>query len=129
MPLIFDAIQVGPVKDGKQTITVPNDKKGVYTTLTVEQDKVDLFLSERKSIESKGNKNVIASMIGGTVLGAITGIFAKVSKFSSKLENIALHSSIGMVVGAFAGLGICLKTSSDMAKLYNNFIYDNTPKS
>ena len=129
MSLLVDAIQVGPVKNGVQTITVPNSKNGVYTTLTVEQDKVESFLSERKSIETKGNKNALLAMLAGTVLGAISGAFAKVTQFSSRLENIGLHSSIGMVVGALAGLGVCLKASNDISKLYNNFIYDNTQKS
>ena len=53
MSLLVDAIQIGAVRNGKVSITVPDENKGVYKTLSVSQDSADSFLSQRMNIEKK----------------------------------------------------------------------------
>ena len=57
MTVGINAIQLSPVTNGRQTITIPVDKKGAYIQCNTTPEKVDEFMSARDRIKDKAAKS------------------------------------------------------------------------
>jgi uncharacterized membrane protein len=98
MSLLVDAIQIGAVRNGKVSITVPDENKGVYKTLSVSQDSADSFLSQRMNIEKKANSYAIGTMAAGTAIGAIIGAMKRVGECSSRGSNAGMGGELNKTI-------------------------------
>jgi len=122
--LFVDSLQLGPVKDGKQIVTLPDRKRNAMVQCEAEKEKVDEFLSKREKIDNKTLKNQSISIGAGTVAGTLIGLISKVN--ASKLEKSGFGALLGMTAGLFVALGCADYRNSKFAKLNDEFIAENS---
>ncbi len=117
-------VSLGPVVNGKQSVTLPTKEHGVYTSVTAEKEKVDEFMSERSKIRSATNTKVLLSEIASIVVGAGVGALLKI-KDMKMLEKTFFGAVVGSVVGLLAAFGFDYNGSSKISKLTEKFINEN----
>lgn len=125
MTLLFDTVQVGAVHNGRQTVTIPDKKKGIYTTVNSTPEKVDEFLTERKNNEKKSEKQQWISLGTGTVLGGLIGTAFKLEKGMSRLASGVGGALFGAAVSLFPILYFAIKGDNQNYKLNEKFIAEN----
>lgn len=122
--MLYDVVQVGPVKNGRQTVSLPSVKNNVYVQCEADKEDVDKFLSQRKKIENKAAKKSLLTIGLGTVAGALIGLASKTAESVGSRSGIG--AVIGMTAGAMCAIGVCLRADNKKAKLNDRFIAENS---
>ena len=125
MAVLFDTVQVGPVKDGRQTITLPSTKSGVYVSCNTSSEKVDEYISSRKNIEKDTNQKAGILMGLGTLAGMAVGALMN-TKNAKMYEKLGFGGIIGFSVSLLGALGLAGYGTKQIEKLNDKFISENS---
>lgn len=126
MAVLFNTVQVGPTKDGKQTITLPSEKRGAYVSCNTTPEKVDEYMSSRKNIEKDTNQKSGILLGLGTLAGMAIGALAIKSKDAKMYEKLGFGGITGCFVGFLGALGLAEYGTKQIEKLNDKFISENS---
>ena len=123
MAIMFDSVQIGPVKDGRRMVTLPSVNKGAYIQCEAPVEEVDQYMSNRKEVEKQAGIKEALSFGIATIVGAAC---AAVSKMEGKLlEKSVLGAACGVLVGMIGALGFMQQAQNKIQKLNDEFIAQN----
>ena len=124
MTFMVDSVQIGPVKDGRQMVTLPSVNKGAYMQCEASVEQVDQYMANRKEVEKQAGVKEALSFGIATVVGAAC---AAVSKIDGKLlEKSVLGAACGVLVGMIGALGFMEQAQNKIQKLNDQFIAQNS---
>ena len=118
-------VTVGPVENGKQTITLYNGKKGVKQVVSTAPEKIDEFLLESEAINRKSAKRSLITIGLSSVAGVIGSCFVKAADMS-KWGKAGLGGIYGLCAGLFVSLLGRIFDNRKLNKLTNDFIDKNS---
>ena len=116
-------IQVGPIQDGKQAITIGNFWAGRSQTVVSTPEKVDEFVRTHDDISKKGAKKGFIAWGATSVLGAVGGLIAKAAglKGATALKG----GFLGLLGGCIFMYASLFKAANAQNKLSEQFIAEN----
>ena len=96
---------LGPVQNGKQTVSVYDNSIGNRRTVVATEQEVDRFLMERDSVMKDGRKKDYRNLFVSTVAGIATGVLIAMSRgkmlksIDTKIDGL-LGGLFGMLLGS-----------------------------
>ncbi len=123
MTVGINSVQVSPVNNGRQTITIPVDKKGAYIQCNTTAEKVDAYMSAQNRIKEKaGNRGVLFALLS-TIAGLGVGHFACKGDLVGKL---VIGGGSGLLAGFIGALCFADAGDKKIQKLNEDFVAQNS---
>ena len=123
-------ITVGPIQDGKQTLTIGDPIVGRYQTFISTPEKVDEFITTYDGISKKSAKRIFATGVTLPLAGLAIGALVKVKGVANSVKGSRALFGLGagMVAGAVLATISSVSAIVKHAKLVENFIAENKQK-
>ena len=117
-------ITVGPIQDGKQTLTIGDPIVGRYQTFISTPEKVDEFVKSYYSISKNDNKKSWLAVLLTGIAGATIGYLSKIKE--TPIMKTELGALFGLCVGAVLSFVIPEFSAHKQEKLAQKFLAENS---
>ena len=118
------SLSVGPVQNGKQSITISDANENHYQTVISTPEKVDEFVKSYYSISKNDNKKSWLAVLLTGIAGATIGYLSKIKE--TPIMKTELGALFGLCVGAVLSFVIPEFSAHKQEKLAQKFLAENS---